>query len=109
MATRVNDGVYIDYTPVGAVSNGDVVVLGTRIGIADQDIAAGIKGALAKRGVYALDKSVTSSDAITVGTYLYWDAGSEVVTETSSTNAIAGVAVLAAAASATTVNVSIDW
>lgn len=55
MATAyyVQEGRTYDYTPGSAVAEGDIVILGERIiGIAQSDIAANTKGALAVKGVF---------------------------------------------------------
>ena len=99
----VQTGVTIDYTPGSAVSAGDVVVQGNLVGVALQDIAANVKGALCIQGVFDWPKAVLSTSAITAGTRLYWDAGNEIVTETAGSNKGRIHAVEAATAAATTV------
>lgn len=98
----------VDYTPSVAVAGGDVVVQGDLIGIATRAIAANALGSLATAGVWDFPKDTGSSSAITAGAVLYWDAGSEVATTSSSGNKRIGKAVAAAAASASTVRVLID-
>src|SRR5882672_9609828 len=69
---RRAEGDSIDYTPVGDVARGDVVVLGTRLVlIANKAIAGGVPGALETEGLFEVPK-VTGS--ITKGAALYWDA-----------------------------------
>ena len=101
----------IDYTPSSAVDAGDVVPLGGAggfIGIALEDIAANDLGSLRRRGIFALPKGVLSTDALAIGTLVYWNAGGAVVTTTSSTHAVAGRVSKAAAATDATVMVCID-
>lgn len=93
----------IDYTPGSAVSAGDVVVLGDHIGVALNDIAAGVKGALAVRGVFEFPKTAGGSTAIAVGKTVYWDASGQVMTETSTSNTLAGKTELATVDADTTV------
>ena len=102
-----SDGDHVDYTPSGAVAAGDVVAQGQLVGVAERDIAANELGALTIKGVRSFPKHVSSSSAIAAGTKLYWDvADNEVNTDTA--NPYLGKAVLAATATATTVDVLMD-
>ena len=81
-ATMYSDDGAIDYTPTSAVTAGDVVVLGSIVGVAVTDIAANAKGALVIDGVFKVPKI---TGAITVGSKIYWDpAGSPVTGDASS-------------------------
>lgn len=106
--TRQNNGT-LDYTPGSAVATGDVVVLGSIVGIATKAIAASTQGALAIEGIYELPK-ITGT--IAVGTKVYWDpsgnplngtAGSGAITSTAGSLKCAGYAV--AASSGNTIDV----
>lgn len=93
-------GIHVDYTPSSPVANGDLIVQGNTVRFADSDIAANVKGALVVGGVViGVPKDTGSSSAIGVGLQLYWDAGNEVATPTSSTHKKLGVSAAAAAAS----------
>jgi len=70
-ATFVQDGNTIDYTPVGAVAAGEVVVQGAIVGVATMAITAGALGALAVRGVCDV---VQAAVTFAVGDAVYWDA-----------------------------------
>jgi len=77
MAKFRHEGRRIDYTPVSAVSAGDVIVVGSLVGVAVRDIAAGEKGALAIEGVFEFDKTAGSGgEAFTAGQLVYWNATS---------------------------------
>ncbi|GAG92230.1 unnamed protein product, partial [marine sediment metagenome] len=91
-------GRLIDYTPALAVTAGDVVVQGDLVGVALHDIAALRKGALAIEGVFDFPKDTGSSNAITAGAKVYWDAENEVATTTAGENKQIGKAVEAASA-----------
>jgi predicted RecA/RadA family phage recombinase len=66
------DGESIPYTPVAAVSAGQVVVLGNDlVAIAKLDIAAGELGCLATTGRF---DGVKDASVFAVGDSLYWDA-----------------------------------
>lgn len=75
-ATYYSDGKTIDHTPSSAVAAGDVVVVNDRlVGIATEDIAANVKGALAIKGCFKVAKE---SQAFIVGQDVYWDEDAEV-------------------------------
>jgi predicted RecA/RadA family phage recombinase len=77
MATLIQEGAKIDYTPELAVAAGDVVVLGDLVGVASLDIPAGHLGALQVEGVFEMPKA---AEAIEAGTKVYWDETSGQVT-----------------------------
>lgn len=104
MAKYIQKGNTIDYTATAAIAAGDVVSLGSRIGVAAGDIPAGAVGALSVEGVFEIDK--TASLAIAVGDAVYFNAASKTVTKTN-TDVPAGWAVAAAAAADTVVRVKI--
>ena len=89
-ATRYqSDGNTIDYTPGSAVTAGDVVVLGSIVGIATQDIAASVKGSLSLDGVFFVPK-ITGVNA--VGTLIYWDPTGDPVGGTAGSGAATSTA-----------------
>lgn len=104
MAKYIQKGNTIDYTAAAAIAAGDVVSLGSRIGVAAGDIPAGAVGALSVEGVFEIDK--TASLAIAVGDAVYFNAASKNVTKTNS-DVPAGWAVAAATAADTVVRVKI--
>ena len=95
MATRINSGDSIDYTPVADVASGDVIVLGEINGIALVDIVANEIGALALEGIFQF--ACLSTDVVSVGDALYWDAGNSEATLTASTHKFLGYATTASA------------
>jgi predicted RecA/RadA family phage recombinase len=54
MASYVQVGDLLDYTPASAVAAGDVVVIGALVGVAPRAIAANAVGALAVEGVFEI-------------------------------------------------------
>ena len=70
-ARYVQRGDAIDYTPTADVAAGDVVVLGSVVGVTKLDIKAGELGALALTGVYEMPKS--SGSSIAAGSVVAWD------------------------------------
>lgn len=89
-AKYVQRGETIDYIPAADVNAGDVVQVGTIVGIAKLDIKAGALGALAIVGAYDF---VKGTGAIAFGAPLYWDG--EKAT-TSQTDTYLGIAIAAA-------------
>ena len=106
-----HDGRYIDYTPGLAILAGTVVILtggtaGKLFTVAAHDLVANEKGALATTGVWEFDKLTT--DVMTVGDKVYWDAGNSRLTLTAGGNTLAGVVVTAAGNGITRVEVRLD-
>lgn len=97
-------GETIDYTATEAVSNGDVVDLATRIGVAGNDIAANETGAVHVVGVFEIPKE---TGEITLGATVYWDKAAKNITTTSESNTPAGWAVAAAKSGDATVLVKL--
>jgi len=92
-ATRVMEADMVEYTPVGAVAAGTVVVQGLMIGIATADIPAGVQGALATSGVFEFVK-ITGNSGLTVGAIAYWDDSAKVATSTVGANVYLGKVVI---------------
>lgn len=97
-------GEVLDYTASAAVENGEVVSLGTRIGVAGEDIAAGETGHLHVVGVFEMEKA---SGAVTMGAALYYDATAKKITTTATSNTPAGYAAAPAASADETVLVKL--
>jgi predicted RecA/RadA family phage recombinase len=74
-ATYRSTGDRVDYTPGAAVSAGDVVVQGTLVAVATDDIAANRQGSLAVEGVFDLDKA--AGTVFTAGQDVFYDATSD--------------------------------
>ena len=107
MAKYVQRGEALDFTnsTENKINAGDVVVLGTRIGVAGSDIAAGAVGAVHVIGVFEFPKA---TGAITLGAAVYWDDTNKKITTTSTSNTLAGFAVAAAASGDETALVKIN-
>jgi predicted RecA/RadA family phage recombinase len=105
----VQDGKNINYTNLDAVEieSGAVVELGSIIGIAQGVIAPGKTGVLSIEGVWALPKA--SAATFTVGALAYWKTADKTVVAAPGTGIIpVGVALSAAGAGKTSVNVKIN-
>ena len=99
-------GETLDYTATEkAVTNGQVVSLGGRIGVAGNDIAKGETGALHVTGVFIMEKA--ASVTVTMGAALYFDESEEKITTEAAGNTPAGYAAADAGASDATVLVNI--
>lgn len=109
------EGRKMPYTASAAIESGDPVVVGSRVGIAQGDIANGASGILDMGGVYELPKA---NGAISQGALVYWDpdgnpqggeSGAGAIATTSATgNTLAGYAFAAAGATDETVEVKIN-
>jgi predicted RecA/RadA family phage recombinase len=99
-------GDVIDYVALGAITSGQVVLVGVRVGVALAAIASGATGAVRVLGIFTIAK--LSTDVVTVGAALYWDDTNFRMTLTSAGNTLAGFATAAAGNGVTTVEVSIN-
>ena len=95
MATYIQQGEFVDYTPSGAgVAAGDVIALGNDFfGVALRDIADGEKGALATGGIFEF----VSSGSVAAGALVFWDSGNKHVSTAAVSNTYIGRASAAAA------------
>lgn len=107
MAT-VQNGDLIDYTAGADIAAGDVVVIGSLVGVAPRPIANGETGAVAIEGVYSLPKpsAGSGSETISAGAAVYYYATSGIANTT--TGVAAGYAVAQAVTGSATVNVKLD-
>jgi len=78
MATFVQRGEAIDYTPEADVAAGAVVVQGGLLGVAKSDIPAGQLGALHLSGVFRVAK--LAELVLAMGVLVYWDDTAKEVT-----------------------------
>lgn len=105
IATMVQEGLSIDYTPPADMAAGDVLDCGTFIAIALVPIAANTQGALQIRGTFDINKA--AGLAVTFGATVYWDNTNKVVTPTGPADATAGKCVRAALAGDAVVRVNL--
>jgi predicted RecA/RadA family phage recombinase len=89
--------------PSGGVSGGDLVVIGSIIGVAAFDAAEAAEVEVATEGVFTLPKA--SADDVSAGNLLYWDSAQGELTKTAGTGSkpLVGVATKAAGSGVTTV------
>lgn len=106
----VQEGCAIDYTPVADVAAGDVVAIGSLMGVAKKNIVANQLGALAVEGVFDFPKADGATTAINVGLDVYWDATAKEATtdDASGANARLGHSVTAASDDDETVRVRLN-
>jgi predicted RecA/RadA family phage recombinase len=112
--TFVQNGNTIDHVATAAISSGDVVVIGSLVGVAKTDAAIGDTVAVAIEGVWEIPAATA---AITLGAAVYWDvdgdpvggtAGSGAATATATDNTQMGYAIEAKDAGVATVLVKLD-
>lgn len=77
-ASYCQRGETLDYTPAEDLEAGEVVSLGSRIGVAAETIRAGEPGHLYVVGVYAMAKA--DGEAIDQGAAVYYDTAAETIT-----------------------------
>ena len=110
LATYVQAGDAIDFTPTVDVAAGSVIVVGELIGVTKRDIKANELGAIAVAGVFDVAKQGGAGVTFAIGAKVYWDDTNNVavVTDGAGANKPMGKAVLVAADAATTVRVRIS-
>lgn len=108
MTTRfVQPGKVLDYANGGTPrASGDVLVVGTKVGVALAAIPANTIGSVQICGVFTVPK--LSSDTPAQGALVYWDGTNSRMTTTSSGNTLAGVAAAAAGSGITSMNVLLN-
>ena len=84
---KYQDGITLDHTPSSALTAGNVVLLGDRVTVAVDDIAANVQGAVHARGVFEFPKATGASTAIALDANVYWDVAEEVAKADSETGA----------------------
>lgn len=90
MKNYVQRGDTLTLTAPVEIVSGDVVAVGSIIGVANGDAASGAPVDVDTVGVFRLPK--TSALAIAPGDVVYWDATNKVVNKTASGNMKLGVA-----------------
>lgn len=107
MTTKyVMSGEIVDYVAGSAISSGQVVVMGVRVGVALAAIASGAMGAVRVKGIFTIAK--LSTDVVAQGALLYWDNGNSRLTTTVGANVLAGYASKAAGNGVTTVEINLN-
>lgn len=81
-ATYYQRGETLDYTATKKLEAGDVVSLGSRIGVAAEPVSAGQVGHVHVVGVFAMTKANT--EEIKLGAAVYYDTDADVITATAS-------------------------
>lgn len=104
MKNYVQKGKTLTITAPAAVASGQLVVVGSIVGVAAFDAGLGADVEVVTQGVFELPK--ISTDVIAQGDKLYWDAGQSKLTKTAGTGSkpMVGVATAEAGNGVTTVN-----
>lgn len=105
MKNFVQPGVNLTLPAPADVASGDVVILGSILGIAAETVLSGADVDVVTKGVFTLPK--VSALAIAIGDVVYFDAATKLVNKTSSGNTKIGIAVTAAANPSGFVNVKL--
>lgn len=109
----IQEGRIIPFTASGNVVSGQVVVVGSLVGVSMADVANGEAGQVAVEGVFDVPAATAE---ITVGAPVYWDAdgnpvggtaGSGAATATDTDNTLMGHAIATKAATLGTVRVKL--
>lgn len=106
MKNYIQPGDTITLTAPAAVASGDPVVVGAIFGVASTAAATGEPVECKRTGVFTLTKKAAT--AMTEGAKAYWDATNSEITPTATGNLLVGAAAVAAASSATVVDVLLD-
>ncbi len=100
------DGEAVGYMPVADVAAGDVVDLGSCVGVAVRPIPAGVLGAVMVGGTFDFLKF--TGEAISLWSPVYWDVGTGTATATLAySEAVIGICTRAAASGDETVRVKL--
>lgn len=104
MKNFVQEGKTITVIAPATVTSGQLVVVGSIVGVAAFDAASGAAIEISTRGVFELPKVPT--DVIAQGDKLYWDSALSQLTKTAGTGSkpLVGYAALAAGNGTTTVS-----
>ena len=104
MASYFQKGDVVDHTPAAALAAGEVVVIGSLVGVAPVAVAANALGALAVEGVYSMPCATGSTGA--QGSAINWYAASGVAD--AATGVAAGKLAKARVATDTSVHVILN-
>lgn len=96
--------------PSGGVTSGSGIVIGSLFGVAAFSADVGASVEIVTTGVFTLPKATSgdSAEALSEGELVYWDSANGNVTTTAGGNTLIGVAIKAAANSATTARVRLN-
>lgn len=107
MTTKyITRGAVLDYVAGAAIVSGQVLIVGTKVGVALADIANGATGPVQTAGVFQLAKLAT--DVVAQGAALYWDSVNSRLTITAAGNTLAGHAYAASGNGVATVQIVLN-
>ena len=106
MKNYVQKGENITVTAAAKTTSGEGVLIGKLFGVAAGDAEIGETLDIVTVGVFEMPK--VSTDAITLGAFVYWDDSAKLVTTTAASNTKIGHAVTAAANPSGFVNVRLN-
>lgn len=107
MATnRLREGELIQFLAGSTIASGDPVVVGNRVGIAENDIDNGSSGPINMEGCYLVTK--VSAQAWAAGDEIFWDSSASKFTTVGTANTFAGHAMDIAANPTSTGNLRLS-
>lgn len=102
----IQPGEVLDHVAAAAITSGQIVLMGARVGIALGNAAIGETVAVQVKGVFNVAK--VTANVVAQGALLYWDNTAKLLTTTVGTNTLAGYAAAAASGTATTVHIALN-
>ena len=107
MTNFIQTGEVLTVTAAATVTSGQLVVVGSMVGVANFGAASGDEVEISVEGVFELPKVTT--DVIAAGELLYWSSGVGKLTRTAGTGSkpLVGYAIAAAGNGATTVRCNV--
>lgn len=103
---HIQPGHVLDHVAATAITSGQVVLLGVRIGVALGNAAIGETVAVQVKEVFNLPK--VTANVVAQGALLYWDNTAKLLTTTATANTLAGYAAAAASGTDTTVDIALN-
>lgn len=107
MKNYIGEGETINVTAGADYSAGDMIAIGTKVGVCVNDIANGATGVAAMSGIYEVAKEGTDTPA--QGGLAYHNATNNTATTTASTNKTIGIFWEAVASGVATVKVRLGF
>ena len=103
----LKDGWHMPFTAATTVAGGDLIKVGSLVGVATGDVASGEVGELCIHGVFTVGK--TAPEVIGQGDAVYYVASTGKVTTTPSGNTFCGYAWADGASADTTIDIKLEY
>ncbi len=102
----IQPGTVLDHVAATAITSGQIVLMGKRVGVALGDAAIGQTVSVQVKGVFNSPK--VTANVVAQGALLYWDDTAKLLTTTATANTAAGYAAAAASGTDTTVDIALN-